>query len=407
MKHFILFLALFFVNQAFSQSKSAAEVLQSTDQFLSTLHNARYEVGYCFKSASKTDTSSQTEQVMIFENGAYPNDTLKSFIINYANGRNIEAFDGRYFYVVNHLIKTIETVDIAALGIKNGMKGTASDFVYLPFLSKKTQHFLPRYYEQSIVRDASDRTHFAVLENVDSVKNDWKISAFDPEYRTIKIQLEISPKNGALKTVRRWITFMTTPQYEETYFSDFEPLPDTSSFNTHFDLNKYIQLDYRDYKAFVEEQRGKRTDIAVKKDETFPAFALQDVNGIKYYSDSLKSGLILLDFWYRSCYPCLKAMTALESLHQKYGGQGLLVLGINPKDPSANELKSFLTTRNIHYNSLLDDQGVFAKQLNITGYPALFLIDAASKKVLFIQRGYSDETEATLEALIKTQLGIK
>jgi peroxiredoxin len=199
---------------------------------------------------------------------------------------------------------------------------------------------------------------------------------------------------------------MATPQYEEFYYSDFMPLPDTSTFKSYFSLGKYIELDYQDYDQYKKNSEPTQPSIVVKKDDIFPSFTLPDLEGVTWHSDSLKSGLLLLDFWYRACKPCLKAMPSLESLHQKYGPQGLLVLGINGSD-SSSELKTFLNSRQIHYNSLLDESHIFAKRIRVSCYPTFFLIDAASKKVLFIKRGYSDQTEAELEALIKTQLGIK
>ena len=407
MKHFILFLALFFANHVFSQSKSAIKVLNSVDRYLNKTPNTYYQAGFCFKSAPKTDTSSRDAAVMLFDKGTYPNDTLKSFIIKYPDGKSIQAFDGRYFYVVNHIIKTIKTTDVGATGIRKAMEGWASDFVFPPFLRKKERHFLPNIYSESTVLKPSGNPAFSLLENVDSTKNDPKISSFDPDYVTITTQFHVFSKTGAPRMIRRWVYFMATPQYEEFYYSDFMSLPDTSTFKSYFDLEKYIQLDYQDYDQYKEKQGSTPPALAAQKGDIFPTFTLPDIQGATWHSDSLKSGLILLDFWYRSCYPCLKAMPVMESLHQKYGAQGLLVLGVNAKDPSASELKTFLKSRKVRYNSLMDEKSAFAKRLSITGFPTLFLIDAATKKVLFAQGGYSDQTEAELEALIKTQLGLK
>ena len=196
---------------------------------------------------------------------------------------------------------------------------------------------------------------------------------------------------------------MATPQYEDFYFSDFIPLPDTSTFSGQFDMAYYLQQDYKE----ETKQQQSPPQMTVTKGDIFPSFHLSDMNGVPWYLDSLKSGVVILDFWYRSCYPCLKAMTALESLHQKYAEKGVLILGINSRDPSGKEVKDFLNSRNVHYNSLMDEKGRFASQINISGFPTLFLIDAASKKILLAQGGYSEETEATLEALIREQLGEK
>ena len=52
----------------------------------------------------------------------------------------------------------------------------------------------------------------------------------------------------------------------------------------------------------------------------------------------------------------------------------------------------------------MDSNGTFAKELTITGFPTIFLVDAASKKILFYQNGYSDKMEVLLETMISERL---
>ena len=198
---------------------------------------------------------------------------------------------------------------------------------------------------------------------------------------------------------------MKTPQYDETIFTSYAALPDTASFTSFFNPDAYVAAGYVDYDTYKKNQDSGKAELEEKKVDVFPPFQLPDTDGQTFHSDSLNKGLILVDFWYRSCYPCLKAMPVLESLHQKYKDKGLVVLGINSFDTSAVEIRTFMKARQANYTALLDIDKRLTHELRITGFPRVFLIDAASKKVLFYQAGYSDETEGKLEPIISQILG--
>lgn len=390
---------------AWSQQPNAAAILGKTDSAIASLTHHSYQVHFRFKSAPKTDTSRREASVLLFSAGSMQNDTLKSYVILYPDSSRIESFDGRYFYEVNHKLKTIRTTDIALQGYKKAVSGWAGDFAYLPLLRKSAQHFLPGIYRNSKVVDMpAPNKLFYSIEHVDSTLNDWKIAAFDPDYITTKTVFEIDASTFYLRKITRWITFMATPQYDETLFAEVASLPDTATFASFFNLDNYIREGYIDYETYKASKKEQRPALKVKTHDVFPAFHLSNTNLHTVHSDSLNTGLLLIDFWYRSCYPCLKAMPVLENLHQKYKDKGLLVIGINARDTSVVEVGDFMKARQVNYLALMDSNGTFAKELTITGFPTIFLVDAASKKILFYQNGYSDKMEVLLETMISERL---
>ena len=60
-----------------------------------------------------------------------------------------------------------------------------------------------------------------------------------------------------------------------------------------------------------------------------PAFTMTDLNGKKITSQSLRGKVVLIDLWATWCGPCQKASPVMQSLHNKYGGRGLVVIGAN------------------------------------------------------------------------------
>lgn len=387
---------------AHAQQPTSGAVLKSADARISSIKNGYYFAGFCFKPAPKTDTSSRDAKVLLFDKGPVLNDSLKSFIVFYPDSSRTEAFDGRYYFMINHRIKTIQTVDITEKGLKKSITGWAGDFAFLPFLRKKERHFLPGFYERSTLgnKPAGD-TGYDVVEYIDSTLNDWKIAEFDPDYIVTKTVLEVAASNHQVRSLKRWVTFMASPQYEEAYFSDISPLPDSAGFLSFFDVNALKKAGYIDYAHYKAQKSAPQQVIAAKTGDTFPDFQLPTADNRPIRSDSLTKGLLLFDFWYRSCYPCLKALPVLQHLHEKYADKGLTVLGINPIDPSFGEVKQFLTERKVTYSTLMDPDRKLAQKLAFNGYPTIFLVDAATKKILFMQNGYSEDSESVLENQMK------
>lgn len=88
---------------------------------------------------------------------------------------------------------------------------------------------------------------------------------------------------------------------------------------------------------------------------------------------------IILDFWYASCLPCLKALPELNHLAQSYPDAELEILGINCfdkgiKDNLANKMKE----KNIEIPLLFGSQDLI-KALEISSFPTYYLITPDGK----------------------------
>lgn len=97
--------------------------------------------------------------------------------------------------------------------------------------------------------------------------------------------------------------------------------------------------------------------------------------------EKLESELFLIDFWYLSCRPCLKALPYLQSLHEKYSTQGLKVVGINCQDieDRASVVRK-LSEFGIHYPNYFIEKS-YSHTLEIKGFPTLMLLNK-NKKVI-------------------------
>lgn len=144
-------------------------------------------------------------------------------------------------------------------------------------------------------------------------------------------------------------------------------------------------------------------------------FALNDVNGQPWEYKRDRSGrLVLLDFWYSSCGPCLQAIPHLGELQRQYGSFGLEVVGVacergKPAD-QAQKVRSIRARYNIPYRTLMSGGGTspcpVVTQFEIHAFPTLILLDE-SGQIVWRSEGLDARQRWELETEIRRRLGIR
>lgn len=116
-------------------------------------------------------------------------------------------------------------------------------------------------------------------------------------------------------------------QYKEWNFTyqDFDnPVYDNPALYGQNALPTNYTKEIPDYKKQGKEDDKKLYNLA---NTEATEWKLPVFQGDSLALSSLRGKTVLLDFWYQGCYPCVKAIPFLESMHQKYKAQGLVVLG--------------------------------------------------------------------------------
>lgn len=112
-----------------------------------------------------------------------------------------------------------------------------------------------------------------------------------------------------------------------------------------------------------------------------------------------RGSLVLLDFWASWCRPCREQMQILESVRQRYGNRGLVVLGVNVSDaPSA--ARSYLEQVKPSWVILEDVDNEASTAYQVQALPTLVAIDRAGQ-VFAVRRRFVPERElaAMIEAM--------
>jgi thiol-disulfide isomerase/thioredoxin len=140
-------------------------------------------------------------------------------------------------------------------------------------------------------------------------------------------------------------------------------------------------------------------------------FALSNLNGDPWeFRRDRRGRLVLLDFWYSTCGPCLHAIPHLSQLQRTYGPFGLEVVGIAYESGTREEqVKNVMAIRGrygINYVTLLGGGPTcpVRKQFDVQRFPTTVLVDDKGR-ILWRAEGLDERSRWELETAIRRYFG--
>jgi thiol-disulfide isomerase/thioredoxin len=130
---------------------------------------------------------------------------------------------------------------------------------------------------------------------------------------------------------------------------------------------------YSPFKA--KERKPVIKPGALVHDFTLPHYTAEAIDSISLQQFAGK--VVLLDFWFKSCGPCMQAMPHYNTLQQKFGKDGFQLITINIED-GVDDMKFFYNKYQPNYYMLFKGQTLF-DQLGLSGCPSSILLDKNSK----------------------------
>jgi len=112
-----------------------------------------------------------------------------------------------------------------------------------------------------------------------------------------------------------------------------------------------------------------------------PDFDLKvlDGNGKTMKLSSLRGKAVILDFWATYCGPCKIEMPWFVELQNKYGQDGLQIVGVAVDDASEKTISDFTHKMGINYPILIGTEKVADLYGGLDGLPTTFFLDRSGK----------------------------
>lgn len=137
---------------------------------------------------------------------------------------------------------------------------------------------------------------------------------------------------------------------------------------------------------------------AVEAGEPAPTLRLATAKGDAVALDKLRGQIVYVDFWASWCGPCRRSFPWMNEMQAKYGAKAFTVVGVNvdKKRPDADR---FLAQNPAAFTIVYDESGATPAAWGVKGMPSSYLVDGAGK-VVFVERGFTDEHKAAMEQRI-------
>ena len=146
------------------------------------------------------------------------------------------------------------------------------------------------------------------------------------------------------------------------------------SLNTFGQEKKSIsQKELNDrYKAFEKEKKEKRKQI---DGSVLNELSFTDINGNNHTLESLKGKIIVMNFWFTQCKPCIEEFPDLNELKKKFKNKPVEFFAVTGQGKSS--LIKFLETKKLDFTVVSDVKLI--EKFKIPYYPYKLIIDKKGK----------------------------
>ncbi|MEM9659986.1 MAG: TlpA disulfide reductase family protein, partial [Planctomycetota bacterium] len=125
------------------------------------------------------------------------------------------------------------------------------------------------------------------------------------------------------------------------------------------------------------------------------------VEGEPFDWSQYRGKVVLIDFWYIGCKPCMEELPHIKRLYEQHHEEGFDVVGINV-DESKEQLEAYLADEEIPWTTIYEGQSVEGsnnRRYGVHSWPTAILVDRDGKVVSIEARGDK------LEDLLARQFG--
>lgn len=383
-KSFFILSALLLASATVSAQPDAEEILRKSHEKLSKEKNISYTGAMLFKFFNQ-DTAYHFRGNVWLQRA--PKDTNYGGKIFFAtDDTSYKLYDLKKFFIVNSKEKKVEILQPAKgeqySGLDNRM--ILNDFL-------EPERIANRINGKNKIFLGSD----SVIKGLET----WRVIVQlpnDNEYTDMQWTFFINKEDFVPILTKSKIKFLGDYQLADLGLDkySFEKIPE-KKFSA-----KQIPPSYQKENLADKFARNEKKPLA-------NGTAAPPIPG-KFYQENLRPDSVVfagkitvLDFWYMSCYWCMKAIPEMEKIAKKYEGKNVQIIGVNSMDNNEKELKrmpKFLQYKPISYKILLVEKEI-PENYHIDGWPEFYVVDQ-SGNIAYSSAGYNSNLEEEISVVI-------
>jgi peroxiredoxin len=125
-----------------------------------------------------------------------------------------------------------------------------------------------------------------------------------------------------------------------------------------------------------------------------PDFNVKSTKGVELNSRQLKGKIVVLNFWYTACAPCVAELPALNRLVEEYGDKDVVFIAFSRGETEVSMTK-FLKTNRFDYHLIPDNYDMTETFCVLAGWPMNIVLDKTGNVKEIFTGGYVDKRAET------------
>lgn len=356
---------------SFSQTKNDLTLLKETVEKYKNHKSISYDLNYIMKSFDDEIPFLFNTHVDLVRN---TNDTIFGGMFLYKRNDSFTVqdtvidinlhkfYDLKQLYIINHLEKKITSFEPSkgeTFPITGSTDGDAlkSYFLNIQRLEKSILNGKVTFH--------SDR---------DNDKNFLKITQTHPdedEFYGYESNFYINKKTKNIEKITFKAQYKDQIQTNNWEFNNIQfdkvQESDLKSATAKY-FEEYARSAYEKPREEYYNLLNENTEIPVLKGKLYPDYVDTII--------SSNNKILILDFWYTSCMPCIEAIPHLNKLYEKYKNN-VEIIGVNPVETtttSTKKIEAFLKRTPVNYPILFVEKAI-QDSFKVKVFPSLYIID--------------------------------
>jgi len=125
-----------------------------------------------------------------------------------------------------------------------------------------------------------------------------------------------------------------------------------------------------------------------------PDFAVKTIKGESISLEKLRGKVVIINFWFTSCAPCIAEMPALNRLVEEFNGSDVVFIAFARDD--VNELTYFLQKRPFNFNIVASAHDMAKSYcIDLFGWPTTIVVDKSGVVRKITSGAFTDERAET------------